>query len=299
MAKPFTKPALPPPALIALMRGRGLTVADPFSTTRHLRNIGYYRLTGYMLPFQKGGAGADRHNFTSGTTFEQIIDLYTFNRQLRVLLLDVLERIEIAIKAALNNSVALRHGPHWFLKPCLFKASCNHSSLLDSIKEEIGHNDPQKRSIAVQHYYTTYCDPQMPPAWMVLEVISFGKLAYIIRNLGRGELKALSHTIGISDVSLTSWCLALSYLRNLCAHHARVWNRKMTIKPHVSNDYRADMTPNDRVYAQLVVTQALMKIVSPGSKWQSRLQALFEEYPNISPTALGFPPDWVDRSLWK
>ena len=91
MTKPFTKPALAVPALISLLKERGLAVTDLFFAARQLRNIGYYRLTGYMLPFQIGGTGNDRHNFKSGTTFEQVIDLYIFDRQLRVLLLDVLD----------------------------------------------------------------------------------------------------------------------------------------------------------------------------------------------------------------
>jgi abortive infection bacteriophage resistance protein len=249
-----------------------------------------------MLPFQKGGGG---HNFNSGVTFEQIVDLYTFDRQLRVLLLDALERIEIAIKAALNNSVALQRGPHWFMNKSFFKPGCDHAFLLEGIKEEIGHGDPQKRTVSVAHYYKTYDDPEMPPSWMVLEAISFGKLAYIVRNLAAHELKAMSHAVCLADTLLASWCLSMSYLRNLCAHHSRVWNRVMTIKPAISSSLRLDMTPNDRAYAQLVVVQKFMQNVSPSSRWPSRLQALLNEHPKIDPKSLGFPSDWIDRPVWQ
>jgi abortive infection bacteriophage resistance protein len=76
---------------------------------------GYYQLSAYALPFQNGGNDLDRHHFKLGTTFEQVVDLCIFDRKLRLLVMDAIERIEVAIRAAISNVASIKHSPHWFL----------------------------------------------------------------------------------------------------------------------------------------------------------------------------------------
>jgi abortive infection bacteriophage resistance protein len=114
---PFNKPPLSLPDQLQLLISRGLTVSDQAEASHYLTYIGYYRLSGYALPFQKGGSGADRHDFKPGTTFTQILERYVFDRRLRLLVMDAVERIEVAIRAALSNAIAPQHGAHWYLNP--------------------------------------------------------------------------------------------------------------------------------------------------------------------------------------
>jgi len=107
---PFNKPPLSLPDQLALLVSRGLTVIDPQDALHYLTHIGYYRLSGYALPLQIGGSGADRHNFKPGVTFTDILDRYVFDRKLRLLVMDAIERIEISVRAALTNHIAPRHG---------------------------------------------------------------------------------------------------------------------------------------------------------------------------------------------
>ena len=274
---------------------------DSASAAHHLEHIGYYRLSGYALPFQKGGNGPDRHNFKPGTTFEGILERYIFDRKLRLVVMDAIERIEIAIRAALSNSIATRHGPHWYQTPALFSPWFDHAKFLDGIKEQIGHEprNSNRRDVYIEHYYSKYDDPDMPPCWMVFESISFGTISLAYKHLVPSEFKPICGAFGLSHNVLVSWLHSISYVRNICAHHARLWNRECRIKPIAANAYKADLTPNDRVYAQLIVMQILLRKIAPGNHWAQRLMDLLEEHPAIPLRSMGFPPDWKSRPIWR
>lgn len=126
---------------IALLRTRGLVIGDEAKASKYLKFIGYYRLSGYMLPFQSGGDGDQHHTFHAGTTFDQILDLSSFDRKLRLLFLDAIERIEIAIRAAVSTTMSLQHGPHWFLDSANFEAGFDHADFIRRAKNDIGHDE--------------------------------------------------------------------------------------------------------------------------------------------------------------
>lgn len=296
---PFVKPALTIPLQLQLLQQRGLTIADLARAAAHLQNIGYYRLSGYTLPFQLGGNGDNRHQFTVGANLDEIIDLYIFDRKLRLLLLDALERIEIAIRSALSGAMSLIGGPHWYLAAAHFEDYFNHAEFLERAKQDIGHDDPQRRDIFIDHYYNKYSDPEMPPSWMLFEALSFGTISMVVKGLNRPNRTRVGRTLNLPEPAIKSWPHSLSYLRNLCAHHSRLWNRTFTIKPFIASQYAADLTPNDRIYAQLVVTQIFMKMVSRDSAWPQRLAQLLLDHPALTPQRLSFPADWQNRHVWR
>ena len=126
---PFNKPPLSLADQLSLLISRGLTMSDPSDATHYLTHIGYYRLSGYALPFQIGGSGADRHNFKPGVTFDDILDRYVFDRKLRLLVMDAIERIEISVRAALSNILAPRHGAHWYMSPAAVQSDLRSRAL--------------------------------------------------------------------------------------------------------------------------------------------------------------------------
>ena len=249
-----------------------------------------------MRPFQEPGGN---HQFVAGATFEQITDLYSFDRKLRVIFLDALDRVEVGLRAATTQALCQLHGSHWYLDSANFLPTADHGALVASLQEEIGHDDERKRAVHVHHYYSNYDDPPMPPSWMLLEALSFGSLVHILRKLNAQNLKAISRLIGITDPALKSWCLSLSYLRNLCAHHERVWNRTYTIKPFITSQHRVDLTPNDKTYAQAVVLYTMLGLFSARTGWKSRLAGLFTDHPNVDLAKMGFPNGWDGRQVWR
>ncbi|WP_271899172.1 Abi family protein [Candidatus Phyllobacterium onerii] len=274
-------------------------IADEALAREYLRYVGYYRLSGYMLPFQTGGKGQDRHLFVGTPSFDDIVDLYTFDRKLRLLLLDAIERIEIALRAALSTVLAVNHGPHWYLNLVHFDPRYDHGDFLDRAKKDIGHDEPKRRDLFVAHYYEHYSSPPTPPSWMLFEALSFGTVSMVIKGLEMSKRKKIAGAFGIPEPAMKSWPHCLSYARNLCAHHSRLWNRTFTIKPFAPREFADDFADQGRLYAQLAVAQIFMKKISPMSQWSDRLQTLLGEYPAITPARLHFPNQWHQRPIWR
>lgn len=282
---------------------RGLIIDDEDTTKHYLHQIGYYRLCGYTLPFQKGGDGDDRHEFKNPVEFSVILDRYVFDRKLRLLLLDAIERIEVSFRAALSNSIAQRHTPHWYQDAALFEADYEHDAMIQQLKFQIGHNanTPEKeaqRDIHIQHYYDTYYEPDMPPSWMVFETISFGTISRIFEGLYKSETAAICTPLRVNHDTLSSWIHAISYVRNLCAHHKRVWNKTLTIKPAIARKHKEKFQGNSKVYGVMVVVQILLDQVAPDNTWAERLSDLLDEHPNVPLVNMGIPEDWRTKPFW-
>lgn len=275
-----------------------MIVADKDAAKTYLRRIGYYRFSGYTLPFQKGGNGADHHEFKAPTSFETVLDRYIFDRKLRLHLLDAIERIEVAIRAGLSNHIAERHSPHWYKDANLFVTGFNHAEYISTLKQQISHNRPENQAIFIRHYYETYGPPDMPPSWMVFEDVSFGVISKTIEHVVKVECRELCAQFGLPHKILTSWLHAISYVRNLCAHHSRVWNRVLTIKPTIAKKYKGVTTDNTRIYSILMVAQALLGKVAPDNHWALRLKELLEAHPSVPLSAMGIPENWHEHEIW-
>jgi abortive infection bacteriophage resistance protein len=307
--KAFTKRALDLQDQASLLASRGLIFENWAEAHEHLEHIGYYRFTGYLRPFKIGGGGPDAENFRPGTTFELVHDRYVFDRKLRMLILEAVEKIEIAVRSSISNSLAIRHGPHWYLDPKLF-ANPNyapreidvgrwHAGFIDDLKKQIGHDDLHRRDVFIQHYYTTYDRPEMPPCWMVFEVISFGSISFCFKFLLQSECKDVCQKFGLSHQVLGSWLHSISYVRNLCAHHARVWNRVLTIRPVIPKARRSAFNgQNGHIFAALLMLQIMLRRIWGDNHWAAALRSLVETHPKIPLNLMGFPEGWVLQKEW-
>lgn len=291
----FTKPALTVDAQLALLQSRGLVVGDADYALRRLRHIGFYRLSAYMLPFQNGGTGPQRHYFAPGTTFEQVASLYVFDRKLRLLFMDGIERIEVSVRASLSGSLAVANGPHWYANPALFNG-INHAKYLEEIDKQLS----KSTDVFIDHYYQKYTGgPHWPPSWMMFECMSFGTVSLTVKGIALPHAGQLTTDFGLPQQVLASWLHAMSHVRNLCAHHSRLWNRNFIIRPMAANKYHSEMTPNNKLYAQALVVLVLSRAVIPDFDWATRLAALFDAYPMVDTSRMGFPSDWKARTPWK
>lgn len=296
----FTKPAIDIDKQISLLRRRGLKI-DNVDKARHcLRFIGYYRLSGYALPFQINYNKDGAHRFLDDAKFEDILDLYIFDRKLRLAVIDAVERIEVSFRALLSQTMSELHGTHWFLDANQFAPTFKHDKFIACIKDAIGHDFSRKemRQVFIAHYYEKYYDPELPPSWMIFEVLSFGIVSTAFKGLLRRNQKLIAQLFGLDSGVLSSWLHALSYLRNLAAHHQRLWNRVFTIKPKKTDKYSDDLCDTQRFYAQVVIIEVLLNVISPQTNWGKRLADLLNEHPVVPAKKLGFPDDWKERELW-
>lgn len=284
----YTKPALPPAALLAHLQRRGLSVGDPIRALGALEHVGYYRLLIYMRPLQQLPA----KTFLPGTTFEAVLDLYHFDRELRLLCLDAIERIEVALRAAIVSQVAVTHGPHFYLDP-------QHFERLDGFVEFF-QTATRAKYLGIQHYRDHYGAPDLAPIWTIMEAITFGALSRLYSGLVIRHRKAISGRFGFDEKILVSWFRSMNMLRNMCAHHNRLWNFHMLVdQPMAAKRFKMEMIRTDRFYARAVVLIALLAHVAPGSAWKQRLVNLIDRSPAVPVSAMGFPADWRNRTFWR
>lgn len=276
---------------------RGLAVPNRVTAAHYLAHINYYRLRAYWLPFERD---PKRHVFNDGASFERALDLYVFDRKLRLLLLDAIERIEVSLRTQWAYHLAHRYGPHAYLDAQHFKDPVKHAKSLDALSDEVDRND----EAFIRHYRETYSDPSLPPIWAVCEVLTLGQLSRWYENLAKpADRQAIARTYGLDEKVLASFFHHLSIVRNLCAHHSRLWNRRFVFTPTIPKrptSLAAYFNPQKprNLYNTLVLVRYLLAIISPGSLWEERLVSLLREHPAAEPAAMGFPENWRDLDLW-
>lgn len=293
VARKFDKPPLTVKQQIDLLTSRGLNIPDRQMAENYLCFIGYYRLSAYFIPFQTGGDVRSREFFKPGATFDRVLDLYIFDRKLRLLVMDAIEKIEVAIKSAISNIICIKYGSHWFMQPELFICDKFHQKFISEVKKDINFDRPKKQEKFIQHYYERYDDPALPPSWMILEVMTLGSISKLYSFLIPELQKQIARLFGIDASILKSWLYSMTYLRNLCAHHSRIWNRSFTIKPTILKKAKSYVPHNDRFFAQSFTLIKLLRTISQNTHWEDRLAALFTEYPKVDRAIMGFPENWT------
>lgn len=297
----FTKPPLSVDEQLGRLSQRGMKIGDLATARERLLHINYYRLRAYWLPDEVPGTEPGEHHFRRGTQFETILDLYSFDRRLRLMVMDAIERMEVSLRTRWAHVLAMKHGPHAYLDPSLFRNTHKHNASLVQVRQEYR----RTRETFAQHYRNTYTEPELPPVWAICELLSFRQLSFWYSNLKRGADRAeIAVVYGLDEQIIQSFAHHLSYVRNLCAHHSRLWNREMTIgmkRPSHPEWLGASFNRQKpkRLYNTLVMLAYLMDILSPRSRWRADLLALFGQHPKVDLDAMGFPADWRDASIWE
>ena len=277
----FSKRALSIPEQRLKLESRGLTVSNAARAKRYLGAIGYYRLSAYTRPFQ---SDLNIHAFQPGVTFEDVLNLYIFDRQLRLTPLDALERVEVAVRTRINDTMCDQtNDTHWYTRNTYFRPRFDHSRLLHEIEN---HKDD-----FVTSYQQKYSSPAYLPSWMAMQAVSFGTAQKILLNLKRRQQQAVCQTFGLDAQFMLTWVYALATLRNHCAHHARIWNRtyhvNLPLNAPAPATLRGQITVanHNTLDGYALVLDAFMQHLSPGSSWWPRLSALVQAYHDSSPHA--------------
>lgn len=298
----FHKSAKSPSALLRHLQLKGLdTRKQKNKALQALEFIGYHRLLIYMRPLQD-----PQKRFFATVKFEDILRLYDFDRRLRLVFLDAIDRLEVAFRSAIINTLALDNtcGPHFYLDAIHFRDGQAHRGLL---KQVLGLRDNGNAS--VKHYYDTYNTPALPPAWIVLEAMTIGQLSCLFNDLHIDHRKTVAVKFGYDESVLVTWLKSLTLLRNVCAHHGRLWNASITASaPKYANTIQSEFpSHNDRgrIFARAVVVQALLINIDPTSDWKLRFKDLLETLPistlakaGLTTAEMGLVPGWQARPFW-
>ncbi len=284
--------------LVSLLQSRGLTVHDVEKAKSYLDFIGYYRLSAYMYPLLQ--MPKDQHRYKLGTNFSQVMMLYRFDKKLRLLIFNEIEKIEVAVRSAIVNiGSELTGNPFWMTDTANFINAAKFRHTMDLIDGELN----RSREDFIVHFKNTYSDAY-PPAWILAEVLPFGVLTNIFSNLKNIRLKKrISQRFDLQVAPFESWLTIVTLTRNSCCHHARVWNKQNTIRPMLPNRMQSPWItlPTDalRIYFNLCIIKYFLNIISPSNDMRTKLLFLLAEYPNIDTTAMGFPKGWENEPVWK
>jgi abortive infection bacteriophage resistance protein len=311
----YDKPPLSLDDLVGRLADRGLGIPDSDRARRYLQHIGYYRLSPYTIPFQQSRPD---HVFRDGTAFDDVLDLYVFDRTLRLLVMDALERVEVAVRAALTDHMSTTYeNPHWYVEARHFRDSGTHARLLEIVSRNCddrlrgtpdAEDDLLVHRSALEHYLTTYGSPELPPSWLMVETLTIGQLTSAYRNLSlRADRTAVTRSIGLTATVLESWMLTYVRVRNICAHHGRLWNVGLGVYPAIPTSTAVSWLEGDRalpersrkrLYPVLVSLQAVLNSVSPRSSWARRLRELLSTRPPMNLAGMGVPERWADDEFW-
>lgn len=322
----FRKPHLPHEAQLKLLADRGLDVPDETEALRLLKFVGYYRLGAYIYPFRvplplseqrlKSRVQMRSDAIAAGTSLEDVDALRLFDADLRLMVLEALEDIEIAIGALIVDVIAREdiygHTRREFLDP-------RATSRIRQSEQTDEFDLWMKRYTQLQwsarheqfaiHHLQAYGEPF--PVWIAMQFLDFGALTKLYGLLRPRHQNSVAATLGIKGGSLLeSWGRQLNYVRNVAAHNNRLWNRVLTYKVAKFNpvqvgpelQHTSDLQPRDKIYVPLSVIAYLIKSIDPNTTWPSRMRELILAFPisgALSPQAnMGFPADWADQRLW-
>jgi abortive infection bacteriophage resistance protein len=282
---------------LEILKHRGLVVTDEARALHCLQHHNYYRLSAYRFPITVQG---NPDQFLPNTTFDDLWDLYHFDRTLRQLVSEAVKRVEISVRSRWAYVLAHAHGAQAYEYAPVFRNPTRHTDALARLDDELkrSHED------FVAHYRNKY---QMlrPPIWAACEVMSFGLLSRFYENIKRNaDRKVISTTYSLSPETLESLLQHCSYIRNLCAHHSRLWNRRFTITFQLPRTSPAALIPSlhppedRRLYNTLVILTHMVGVIEPAPNWPHRLiHHLLTLKPHLF-THMGFPNDWQQRPLW-
>lgn len=291
---------------VTLLRSRGVTGNEDL-IKRWLNTVGYYRMSAYWLPWElPPQLGRTRSkNFPVGTKFDDFIDIYVFDRKLRLLVMEAVDRFEIAVRARWTNRLSLAHGSHAYMLDTNFIDGFEHSRMYAKITQTAD----SSREVFIEHYKRKYTKPFLPPLWQITELMTLGEISMWTKATKDNRIKdTMARELGLPNKETLEGTLQLlAYVRNICAHHSRLWNRRTVKRAPNIRMFREDMSivvngsqkqPDNTIYNVLVVLARTLRHQSPDTTFPERVRALVETRPEWQRGAMGFPNDWSTRPIW-
>lgn len=291
-------------AHLRTLQRRGVQVPDTDKAAHYIQRIGYYRLSEYIVPFFKGAPNESRPDRQGeALSFDRILELYKFDRKLRLLALDALERIEISIRSDIREFLVETYGENW-----LEKAPKEvPEDICDSIKRIIfqkngSEGDGASRVGAAVAEPKERTDP--------INAITFGKTCRIFDFLPNQQKKRIARSYHLNNFKILRSCLrSLTTVRNISAHHERLWNIELLTTPKIPAKVLDQLSqtssqPYDiSFYGQALIIYYLLQKIARNTTWHTRLYKLIEE--NAAKITLislrqhmGFPDEWHTEPFW-
>lgn len=311
MKVPYSKKWLSVSDQLQKLKDAGLEIEDPTEAEDFLRHLNYYRFSGYGLAFE-----TKRHHFIPGTTFRQIRQAYEFDRALRDLVYESMEVIELDVRTSVAYTFGETYQAFGHSDAANFYAAVKHAGS-PAIEEAFNHKQwygslrsESKRSSEkfIEHFERNYVEFPDLPIWVATEIMSFGTLSRMVEGMKKADVKRISSRYKLQPLDFISALHHLVYVRNLCAHHARVWDREWSIKPELppGKVWLAPLLPsNGHLFASLLLQRKILEHCTAEKSfthdWCQRIEQLIESNTPDCPEALskmGLTDNWKEHPIW-
>ncbi|HAV12992.1 MAG TPA: hypothetical protein DCX06_05805 [Opitutae bacterium] len=282
---------------------RGL-IADRCTLVKRLEATNYFRFSAYAESFRDG------EHYLPDTTLEKVWRLYTFDHRLRTLCLDAIESIEVQVRTQLAYHFAHDIGPFEYLNASSFpnfdsglRDFTRWEQKIKSVVDRTRDPDGKAREDFVVQYFNDHGDKHdLPPIWMLIELLDFGSTLSFFRGACTNTKKAVSASVGQPDKLVMSWLLGLNTMRNRCAHHSVLWSWRSprVMRPNKKKypEWYSASFPSNRIGILLTVCRYWLNQIAPTNTWTSRVFELFDQYPEIDTFKMGLPHHWREHPLW-
>jgi len=309
----YKKPHLNFDDQVSLLKSKGLNIPNDTYATKKLSSINYYRLSAYFLAFQYPKDSDKADVFYADAEFRHVISLYDFDAKLRRLVFGALEVIEVYIRTQITYHHTDRYEPFgYLLQENLDCSSEFFEKLKRDIKDESGRSDEE----FIAHFEDKYSTTDLP-LWSVVEVLSFTTVSRLFTAMKAEDKKVIADQIGVNQKVLTNWLHALTILRNICAHHSRLWNKQLRIQFSVPKNrlfqpiksitktrYKAGTEEeviydnNASIFFALSTIKYMLDEIGEEVDFVVEVKQLIAEHPIVNLEAMGFVDDWENLEIW-
>nr|WP_238135605.1 Abi family protein [Xanthomonas fragariae] len=293
---------------IRQLQCRGLAIVDPVKAELYLRKVGYYRLMGYLFPLRVAGSDT----YLPGASIDTALRLYEFDRHLRHLVGEAIGHIEVAARTAVTYRLAHAYGSFAHRNAANFRPDVGdrnnpgtwHQIWLRDVDQEVC----RAREMFIDHYRRRYTIPPFPkvPIYMASEVMSLGTLSKLVRAMHGVDQAAIAAEFHTAIPVLLNWFHAVSVVRNIAAHHGRLWNRVLGVSPKLPRHgvwaSTSSMVPQTRLFFMLCVLNHLLKDTAANvTHWRTtvsdHLRPLLVDPSHRA--SMGAPDNWETHALWQ
>lgn len=316
----YNKPWKPFEEQLQILESRGMNSGYREQSISYLERVGYYRLSAYWYPFREFNIQQDEttreiyttasDSFHDDTHFIDAVNLYLFDKKLRLILMDALERIEVSIKVdiayLLGNIDTFAYLNKNNFHPKFSSKKFDGKEVFDIWQEKYLSLLERSKEDFVPHYKDKYGDL---PIWVAIELWDFGACSQLFSMMKVPHQESIAKKYGVNEFNVfSSWLRSLNYLRNLVAHHSRLWNRNVTLPPKLPKageigwckDFRGKNDLISRPFLLFAIVRHLVKIICPNTEWHIRLFDHLQNFPDCFSSKkrtiddIGVPEDWSE-----
>ena len=277
---------------ISILESRGLNIPDKATASDFLLRNNYYRVSGYSLTLRSHDV------FAPSATFQNIIDIYEFDHNLRHILLKYIELIEVTVKSVYSHEFTKVYGATGHLESANFTDAKTHADIMQ--KAEAQKSSRLAHEAYLKHFVNEL--HQDIPLWAFVDLLTISDISFLYKISSVSIKIAVANNLGLTakgDEILERFMHHMTIIRNLCAHGSRLYNRLFEQKPWLNKRERALLITlpdgtidNSHLYGFILIMRRLLKLAE-FTAMKDEILALTKKYPFVNLRYYGFRNDWV------